>query len=186
MRHRVRYSIGVIPTRFLNFWANTVRDMPIRLAGPCSVHLSPGASCIHAMAVRICGSASAKSQPTPWAVPSCRCSLKLEAKSCMPVVEPSTIRPAEDGAIPLAYVPVTSVSSACQPLGECARSKARNSRAFQNAFPRMGIRLQQSNTRPSRHKGFRHPVFASQCRMETSREGAISLSPGRTVTPEAG
>jgi AraC-like DNA-binding protein len=35
MRHRVRYSIEVIPTLFLNFWAKTVRDMQRRSASSC-------------------------------------------------------------------------------------------------------------------------------------------------------
>jgi hypothetical protein len=61
--------------------------------------------------------------------------LELEAGLCTPVVGPSKIRRAEDATIPLAYVPVTSVLSPCQPLDESARSKVTSSTAIRNGFP---------------------------------------------------
>src|ERR1035441_4921180 len=82
--------------------------------------------------------------------------LELEAGSCTPVVEPSKIRPAEDAAIPLSDVPVTSVSPLCQALGGCARSKGTSSTVFRNCFPSRGSGLQLWNSLPSRHGEFRH------------------------------
>ncbi len=76
IRHRVRYSIGEVPTVSLNFSANVDRDIPAHSAKSCSVHPCAGSSCIAVIAARICSSASAKSHPTPPRNPSAKCSRK--------------------------------------------------------------------------------------------------------------
>ena len=74
MRQCARYSIGDVPTVSLNFRAKVDRDMPARAASSCNVHRYAVSSCMAFIAVLICLSASAKSQPTPALDPSARCS----------------------------------------------------------------------------------------------------------------
>ena len=77
IRQRARYSIGAAPTVCLNLSAKIERDMPARSASSWTVQPCAGSSCIALIAALICGSASAKSHPTPPLNPSAKCSQGL-------------------------------------------------------------------------------------------------------------
>ncbi len=53
IRHRVRYSMGDVPTVALNFRAKLDRDMPTRSATSCNVQRRAGSSCMRSIAALI-------------------------------------------------------------------------------------------------------------------------------------
>ena len=53
IRQRARYSMGVSPTVFLNFWAKLDRDMPADSASSCKVQPCAGSSCMALIAAPI-------------------------------------------------------------------------------------------------------------------------------------
>src|SRR5580700_11105056 len=76
MRQRVRYSIGDVPTIFLNLRVKAVRDMAEDSANDCTVQRRAGSACIHLIAALTRSSARAARKPGPPFGPSAMCSRK--------------------------------------------------------------------------------------------------------------